>query len=90
VVQKDKKNRSNKPFRSVLSCFKPFLTSSAAFRNFRDFLQILVDFLLNRRFSRKGRGSTTFLADRVGGYPNSDLRPTMDETHLLASKPFML
>jgi hypothetical protein len=30
-----------------------------------------------RRFSRKGRGGTTFLAERVGGYLNSDLRPTM-------------
>jgi hypothetical protein len=44
------KNHSNEHFWSIYSCFKPVC------RNFHDFLQILVDFLLKRRFSRKGRG----------------------------------
>jgi hypothetical protein len=40
-VQKAKKNRSNEPYGSVLSCFKLL---QAIFRNFRNNLRILVIF----------------------------------------------
>jgi hypothetical protein len=53
-------NHSNKPLWFILSCFKPFLPTLGDFSQFRDFLQILDDFLLNRRFFRKGRGVPFF------------------------------
>jgi hypothetical protein len=51
-------NRSNESFGSILCCFKPFLTTTGnIFRNFRDFLQILVNFYFIEDF-----------LERVGGY----------------------
>jgi hypothetical protein len=53
------------PFRAVLS---RFYLHEAIFWNFRDFLKILVDFLPNRGFSRKGGGVPLFwLEGYMGG-----------------------
>jgi hypothetical protein len=57
------------------------------FRDFVEFLSILVDFLLSKRFfERVGGGGTSFLAERVEGPLNSDLRPTMVSTYDTVSR----
>jgi hypothetical protein len=60
----------------MLSSLNPFGPTRGELAQFCDFLKILVYFLPNRRFIRKGRGYHFFV--RKGrGCPNSDLRPTM-------------
>jgi hypothetical protein len=41
---------------------------------FINYLPILVDFLLSKRFFERVERGTTFLAEKVGAPPNSDLR----------------
>jgi hypothetical protein len=52
-----------------LSCLSRFYMPKAMFRNFPDFWQILVDFILFERFSRKGRGGYHFFGRKGRGVP---------------------
>jgi hypothetical protein len=58
-----RKNRSNKPFGTILSSFQVLLGTLA---NFNFFLPIWLIFFLNRRIFKR-LGGTIFLAERVGG-----------------------